>query len=378
MNQEKLKILVVDDEESNREILTEIIEDLYDAEYACNGEQALSLVQSFKPDLVLLDIMMPGMSGLEVAKIIKERDPNAPKVIMLSGKAMTEDRLKGYEVGAEDYIIKPFIDDELLAKIKVFERLITAEHQLSVINENLEQQVKERTEQLIKTERVSMLGGHTARIVHDLRNPLAIIKSTAEVKLETSNEQIAFQRILKASLKIEDMIKSILDVTKLDVHYDKEIDVERVIGNSLTMFSIGEFKNKGYEVTSEIAHTSSINGHELHFEHIVSNLMRNAAEAMLNADNKKIHLTTLDSNVDFVLKVSDTGEGIAEENLEKIFQPFFSTKVHNLNENGSGSGLGLSAIRNMIESYNGTIVVQSEPGVGSTFVVKIPASKKAA
>ncbi|MFK7826428.1 MAG: sensor histidine kinase [Oligoflexales bacterium] len=378
MVDEKLKILVVDDEESNRQILAEIIEDLYCAAYAGNGEDALSLVKIFKPDLVLLDIMMPGMSGLKVAKFIKEENYPAPKIIMLSGKAMTEDRLKGYEVGAEDYIIKPFIDDELLAKVRVFERLIKVENQLSLMNENLEDQVRERTEQLLKTERISVLGGHTARIVHDLRNPLAIIKTITELRLEKNSNEIDFRRIHKASQVIEDRIKSILDVTKLNVNHDSEINVEKIISQSLSKFSLGEFRGKGFEIEKEILHTFSINGHEIHFDHIISNLLRNAAEAMTHAETKKICVKTSDVQDDFVLEVSDMGEGIKKENLEKIFQPFFSTKVHNLNENGSGSGLGLSAIRNMIQSYNGSISVHSESGVGTKFIVKIPAAKKAA
>ncbi len=118
------KILAVDDDLANLNIITEILSDDYTLETAKTGEEALSVIENFTPDLVLLDIMMPGIDGYEVCKKLRADDRLAnTKILFLSAKELLEDRLVGYDVGGDDYITKPFDEDELLAKIKVFLRL---------------------------------------------------------------------------------------------------------------------------------------------------------------------------------------------------------------------------------------------------------------
>jgi len=121
-----IKVLIVDDEPINVKLIEEILEYEQDFQYrsAFNGIDALALVDEYNPDLIILDIMMPGMSGYDVcAKIKSDKKHKIAKVLMVSGKAMIEERLQGYEAGADDYITKPFVDDELLAKLKVFSKL---------------------------------------------------------------------------------------------------------------------------------------------------------------------------------------------------------------------------------------------------------------
>lgn len=118
------KILAVDDDLANLNIITEILSDDYDIKTVETGEEALSVIEGFNPDLVLLDIMMPGIDGYEVCKKIRANQILAhTKILFLSAKELLEDRLSGYEVGGDDYITKPFDEDELVAKIKVFLRL---------------------------------------------------------------------------------------------------------------------------------------------------------------------------------------------------------------------------------------------------------------
>jgi len=136
--QESGRILVVDDEARNLNILTELLED-YDTETACSGDEALLKLETYNPDVVLLDIMMPGIDGYEVCRRIKVNPRYSfVKVVLVSGKAMVEERLAGYEAGADDYVTKPFNLDELLAKVKVFLRLKTVEEVDKVKKEVLE------------------------------------------------------------------------------------------------------------------------------------------------------------------------------------------------------------------------------------------------
>ncbi|MBU2510474.1 response regulator [bacterium] len=122
--QNQYKILAVDDDLANLNIITEILSDDYDVKTVESGEKALSVIDDFSPDLVLLDIMMPGIDGYEVCKIIRSNPRLAnTKVLFLSAKELLEDRLTGYDSGGDDYITKPFDEEELVAKIKVFLRL---------------------------------------------------------------------------------------------------------------------------------------------------------------------------------------------------------------------------------------------------------------
>ena len=115
------KILTVDDDPNNITIVEELLEDNYDLKTATSGEQALEIAKDFRPDIILLDIMMPGMNGYEVCRRLREHYTSEhTKIIMVSARAMVSERLEGYEVGADDYITKPFDGDEFLAKIRLY------------------------------------------------------------------------------------------------------------------------------------------------------------------------------------------------------------------------------------------------------------------
>ncbi|MBL8014251.1 MAG: response regulator, partial [Candidatus Omnitrophica bacterium] len=120
----KDKVLAVDDDPTNLKIYEEVLKDQCHLKVASTGEEALQQIPRFKPDIVLLDIMMPGIDGYETCQKIKnDPDLKFTKILMVSAKAMTNDRLAGYGTGADDYITKPFNDDELLAKVKVYLKL---------------------------------------------------------------------------------------------------------------------------------------------------------------------------------------------------------------------------------------------------------------
>lgn len=155
----KKKVLIVDDQEINVSILKEILEDHYLIASVSDGEQCIGRVKDFTPDVVLLDVMMPGMDGYETCRVIKaENSSNAPQIILISAKSSVESRLKGYEAGADDYIAKPFDADELLAKVNVHIRLKDAltnlesmYSQLSIQNTRLEELVQDRTIEIVET-----------------------------------------------------------------------------------------------------------------------------------------------------------------------------------------------------------------------------------
>lgn len=169
-------ILVVDDSKSILVAIQNILNRDYTVKTASSGEKALEILESYVPDLVLLDAKMPGIDGYEVCRAIRsDKLLKFLKVIMISGADGLENRLKGYEAGVDDYLEKPFDRDELIAKVKVFSKLKVAEDQLKELNSKLSEQVRLRTDQLVEAEKMAAIGKYSAGIVHNLNNPLQAI-----------------------------------------------------------------------------------------------------------------------------------------------------------------------------------------------------------
>lgn len=158
------RILIIDDDRFNREVLLELLGDVYEVDAAEDGEKGLDKMKEFGPDLVLLDIMMPGIDGYEVCRRIKNApDGELTLVVLVSGRASAEERLKGYEAGADDYVVKPFNHDELVAKTKVLLRLrgalidlARAKSEIEINNQDLELLVQRRTTEVTETRNVTV------------------------------------------------------------------------------------------------------------------------------------------------------------------------------------------------------------------------------
>src|SRR5512136_274616 len=172
------KILIVDDNRKNRAIVEELFHDEFDVHHAENGGEALQIMQEINPDVVLLDIMMPGMSGYEVCQRIKsDCQTSSIPVIIISAKGQTEEIVEGFESKADDYIVRPFANSELRARVRAMLRLKKAQDQLKEANLNLREharKLEEANERLSELDRLK--AGFTAMLVHDLRSPLAVVQ----------------------------------------------------------------------------------------------------------------------------------------------------------------------------------------------------------
>ena len=177
------KILAVDDDIRNLEIFKHLLENQYQLATASTGEEALQKVSTFGPDLVLLDIMMPGINGYDVCRMIKQSEDNLTKVILVSAKAMIDERLMGYEAGADDYIAKPFDHEEFLAKIKIFIKLKKAEDELRRLNTSLENVVLLRTKQLVEAERqANKSRNYIDNIIKSMIDPLIVLSLDSKIE----------------------------------------------------------------------------------------------------------------------------------------------------------------------------------------------------
>jgi putative two-component system response regulator len=181
MGSDNKRILIVDDDPTNVAIIEEMLEN-YDhtLDFASTGEDALQIMNKRKPDLVLLDVMMPGIDGFEVCRKIRTEGVwDSVKIILVTGKAMLEERLNGYKVGADDYIVKPFNEEELLAKIQVFLRLKSTEDQLRELSGTLQVQVNEQTVELLTVnEKLRQDIARRRKLEKELQHTLAKLKET--------------------------------------------------------------------------------------------------------------------------------------------------------------------------------------------------------
>ncbi len=203
------KILAVDDDPRNIDILKHLLKDMCELSSASNGDEALQKVNEFMPDIVLLDIMMSGMNGYDICRKIKESNNIHTKVILVSAKAMLDERLMGYEAGADDYIVKPFDHEEFLAKIRIFLKLKAVEDEFRSLNSTLESAVLERTKQLVEAEKVaSSAKAYVENIIKSMVDPLIVFSLVGKVqKVNHAAERVlSYTADEFMSLGIEDLI----------------------------------------------------------------------------------------------------------------------------------------------------------------------------
>ena len=376
MNSKK-KILIVDDSKSIRSILKKALIQDYQVKEADSGEKAIELLPDYNPDLVLLDIEMPGMNGYEVCKKIRSDDSfGFIKIIILSSLTKLNERLKGYNIGADDYLGKPFKEEELLAKVQVFLRLKALEDELSDLNNQLNEQVKIRTEQLIDSEKMAAVGRHTAGIIHNLNTPLQVILGNADILQMNDSDNQHIDNLKKAADQMKRIITTLLSTSRLESQPQfMKINLNEVIEDQIELLMANPHFKYKIKTELKLEPLPSYKGIYAHFSQSLGNLIKNSAEAMFDSYKKLLSISSKANDNEIMIEISDTGHGIPKCDLNKIFDPFYSTKPLTSNDNTpTGTGLGLASCKEMIESYNGNIVVESEIGMGTIFRVLLPLS----
>ena len=383
MTTEKQKVLIVDDEPRNQRIIAETLEGIVDMKLASSGEEALTIAETYMPDLLLLDIMMPGIDGYEACRKIKGNPKfNLTKVILVSGKAMIEERLKGYDCGADDYMTKPFVAEELLAKSKVFLRLTQAEKQFLELNHSLDEKVKERTKQLVdaeaklvNSEKMKALGEMAGGIAREINTPLGTITLLTEQLQDLVNGEPLDKKSAADALQlIDNTVKRISTIVQglrtfsRDGSQDRPdvIQVAQIIESTLVLCK-EKLKMNDIQIKLEaISNELSVLCRPVQISQVLVNLINNAFDAIVKQEDKWIQIAAKKEGDMVEISVTDSGNGIPENVQKKLFQPFFTTK-----EIGKGTGLGLSISKGIVEAHNGTLDIDNNCK-NTRFLLRIP------
>ena len=426
------RILIVDDTLQNIQVLGTILKARgYRLNAAQNGKQALKQIAKVLPDLILLDVMMPEMDGFETCRRLKadERTRDIP-VIFLTAKVETDDMVEGFELGAVDYVTKPFNQGELLQRVETH-------LELSLLQRDLEQRVAARTaelrqagvrlqeehaerlraeSQLAQAQKLEAIGQLAAGVGHEINSPLQFVRSNTEFlkevfaefqgalghyerlleharsqtltasileeideAVEAADLSYAMKQIPAALQKAEDgiervsrIVRAMEDLSQPSTEQKLPVDLNEMV-ESATVVSGSEWRHVAeleLDLDDSLPEVPCL---PAEFGQVLVHLLVNAAHAIdagaSQGEKGRITVSTNRAGDWVEVRVSDTGTGIPEALQDRVFDPFFTTK-----EVGQGTGTGLSIAREVVVSkLGGEISFDTEAGRGTTFLIRLPA-----
>jgi len=371
------KILLVDDEEGIRTVLGITLADYgYEVLKAGSGEEALRLFREQKPAIVLTDIKMPGMDGIQVLRKIKEERPDT-EVIMITGHGAMELAIQSLKCDATDFITKPINDDALEIALKRANEKIFLKSKMKEYTENLERLVEEKTQELLGAERLVAVGQTVAGLAHAIKNVVSGLKGGAfvvEKGIEFDNQKYLSQgwEMVKGNLdKIGNMTLDLLNYSKDRTPEYQLCDLNQPVREVFDLM-FQEAERRG--VTLEKSLEKRLPEGWLDPEGIhrcILNLVSNAIDACtdISCIHGKGHVIVKALKADgwaVEYRVIDNGCGMDIETETKIFEQFFSTK------GSGGTGLGLMITKKIIDEHGGFIECESEKGKGTTFIIQLP------
>ncbi len=368
-----LKILVVDDEPGIRSGVTRILKNFHvtypfmEEDYtfevleAATGEEGIEILEREMPDIMLLDNKLPGIQGVEVLEYVKRKNYEIV-VAMITSYASIDVAIRATRYGATDFIPKPFTPQELKSSIEN----ITKQQYLRRITHRLKEEGKK-----IRFQFLSVLS-------HELKAPLNAIEGYLRMMQEKQAGEliddytIPIDRSLQRIQGMRNLIMDLLDFTKIRLERREEkmqeVDLREIASNAIVTV-------QPYAIQKDITINLTVNCNSIviadpdDMEIIFNNMLSNSVKYNVEKGFVEITINGCGENVSVVF--TDTGIGIKESDMDKLFDEFVRIK-NDKTRDITGSGLGLSIVRKVVELYNGTIDVESTPDIGSTFTVKLP------
>ncbi len=372
-------VLVVDDSPKNVDLLVNTLKDDYRLEIARSGPIALDYAKRLDPDLILLDIMMPEMDGFEVCSRLKAAPETKDiPVVFLTAMSETDDKTRGFEMGAVDYITKPFRPAEVNARIRAHLTLIER-------REKIQQQALKSMELFHQAQKVEAMGTLAGGIAHHFNNLLMGIQGRTSLMLMDIDPSHLFYEHLKGIEKnvvsAADLTKQLLGFARRGKYEVRTTDLNELIKKTTRMFGRTKKEIKIHCRLQEDLWAVEIDQEQI--EQVMMNLYVNAWQAMpgsgdliLETQNTKLDkdfskLFSVEEGKYVKISVTDKGIGMDQATQQRVFEPFYTTKGM-----GKGTGLGLASVYGIIKNHDGIIDVYSWKGEGTTFNIYLPASDK--
>jgi len=382
------KIVAVDDDPAILELVSLLLARRgYQVLTATDSQTALSLVASERPELVLMDYMLPDSNGLTTLRTLRDQFPDS-YVIMFSGQGSEEIVVELMKAGAAEYLLKPFNNRTLVERVDGVLRLREIEQanralqiererlllEIEAWNRELQERVREKTEalqraqtEITQTEKLAALGYLSAGMAHEIRNPLNSISLFAQLLkqgIQDEEQQEYLDKVMKEVDRIDGIIRRLVDAAGRSRTVQPAVQVLEVIQTALEIFK-PQIESHHIMVSLECNQPlPTLRADPAELEQIFTNLFQNALQEMTHGGQLAIAITTADNQI--VVRVRDTGKGIPAELQEKVFEPFFTTK-------NRGTGIGLPVVRRIARLYHGDVTIEETSANGTIFRVCFPA-----
>jgi DNA-binding response OmpR family regulator len=402
-------VLVIEDDPYISKLIVVLLEEVnYQTLVASDAAEGIALIEQRNPDLVILDWMLPDLPGDQVCRLIKARAANTfLPVLMLTARGELADRVAGLDAGADEYLTKPFHNDELLARVRALLRIRTAELDRAETLAALARQHEELRDayerlrstqaQLVQASKLAALGELVAGVAHELNNPLAIVLGNAELlpTLTDEEDRRAVRQIVEAAQRGRRVIQSLVTFArhgKIEADWHSPTDLlDRVLDLKHTAFRTGE-------LSLQVVYDPGVpmllcDGPQI--QQALLNVLSNAEQALVGRRSPRLLIQVYAAYAPItppmvlpdltrasgpaggeqmvVIDIADNGPGLPDKVIERLFEPFVTTRPV-----GQGTGMGLAVSYAIITQQGGTLQVASEPGRGATIRIALPVQHKPA
>ncbi len=382
-------ILIVDDIGANLKLLSDILKpEGYNIRLAPGGEFALLAVELEKPDLILLDIMMPGMDGYEVCRRLKENPGLADiPVIFISALGDTGNIVTALTSGGADYINKPFQAEEVIARVHTHLKLYWQGRELRDLNASLELKVEERTQELREVnknlERANLAKSEfLSRVSHELRTPMNAILGFAQLmdmgELNPGHKK-RVSHILNSGKHLLELIDEVLDISGIEsgklTILSEPVQLKGIVAETIdTIKPLADARQLKLEFQDSHVNELFVMSDRKRLKQMLTNLLSNAVKYNRQGGTISVKTETRsmdDQGIVFVrISVKDTGLGIPADDIPKLFAPF--ERIGAEQTDAEGTGLGLALVKRIMDAMEGLVGVESIVGEGSTFWIEMP------
>jgi len=360
------RVAVVEDNPDLLSYLTQELGRWYRVTPFDDSVKAVDALIAAPPDLIVSDIMMPGLDGIALARKIRSAPSTAEvAVLLLSAREEVEAKLAGFEAGADDYVHKPFDVQELHARIELHLRLRAQQREL---REALDQ-LKKAESTLVQSEKMAALGRMIAGVAHEMNNPLHFLRGNLALLRRRQQSADGAGPLLA---DIDESVERMTAITRQLLLFGRKqsgdvsgtVKLSEVIPLAVKM--VAPNTPKGVRIVQQID-GDVVRANPQDLFQVILNIVHNAVQAV-NPDDGEVRIAACRDGDRVEISIADNGCGISKENLSRIFEPFFTTKPP-----GTGTGLGLSIVQELVAAQQGTVRVESEPGRGTTVAVSLQA-----